>query len=201
MFSLRCLPGRRPLRRVQGLRDHEGRTAEYLRAQILEAFGFRPATAGEAEELAEALLAEAAPYEYDAERLKGAACTRLRALKIEPGCRVLHSIALPVVSEWCQQRPRVHLPLRAHFAKAEPVEDTLSSTVAPSSGLASRCRLLEHLATLPRGARAELSGVESNDHAVRSHQPRCRGRRLLPSTGSPDAIHAFLPSPYSRMFV
>jgi hypothetical protein len=86
MFSLRCLPGRRPLRRVQGLRDHEGRTAEYLRAQILEAFGFRPATAGEAEELAEALLGEAAPYEYDAERLKGAACTRLRALKIEPGC-------------------------------------------------------------------------------------------------------------------
>jgi len=102
MFSLRCLPGRRPLRRVQGLRDHEGRTAEYLRAQILEAFGFRPATAGEAEELAEALLGEAAPYEYDAERLKGAACTRLRALKIEPGCRVLHRIALPVVSGWCQ---------------------------------------------------------------------------------------------------
>jgi hypothetical protein len=103
MFSLRCLPGRRPLRRVQGLRDHEGRTAEYLRAQILEAFGFRPATAGEAEDLAEALLGEAAPYEYDAERLKGAACTRLRALKIEPGCRVLHSIALLVVSEWCQK--------------------------------------------------------------------------------------------------
>jgi hypothetical protein len=85
--------------------------------------------------------------------------------------------------------------------RPQPVEDTLSSTVAPPSGIASRCRLLEHLDTLTRGAWAELSGVESNDHTVRSHQPRCRGRRLLPSTGSPDAIHALLPSLYSRTFL
>ncbi len=30
---------------------------------------------------------------------------------------VLHRIAFPVVSEWCQNRPRVHLRLRAPFAR------------------------------------------------------------------------------------
>lgn len=64
--------------------DHHGRTAEYHRAQIREAFGFRPITTGDAIKLASWLLEEAAPYEYDAERLKEAAYTRLRALKIEP---------------------------------------------------------------------------------------------------------------------
>ena len=64
--------------------DHSGRTAEYHRAQIREAFGFRPATAADADELAAWLLQEVAPYEYDAERLKEASYTRLRALKIEP---------------------------------------------------------------------------------------------------------------------
>jgi len=64
--------------------DHHGRTAEYHRAQIREALGFRPATTGDADELAAWLLEEVAPYEYDAERLKGAAYARLRALKIEP---------------------------------------------------------------------------------------------------------------------
>ena len=64
--------------------DHRGRTAEYHRAQIREAFGFRPATSGDADELAGWLLEEVAPYEYDAERLKEAAYTRLRSLKIEP---------------------------------------------------------------------------------------------------------------------
>ena len=64
--------------------DHRGRTAEYHRAQIREAFGFRQATAGDADELASWLLDEVAPYEYDAERLMEAAYTRLRALKVEP---------------------------------------------------------------------------------------------------------------------
>ena len=45
---------------------------------------FRPATTGDADELAAWLLEEVAPYEYDAERLMEAAYTRLRALKIEP---------------------------------------------------------------------------------------------------------------------
>lgn len=63
---------------------HHGRTAEYHRAQIREAFGFRPATTGDAGELATWLLEEVAPYEYDAERLTEAASTRLRSLKIEP---------------------------------------------------------------------------------------------------------------------
>lgn len=63
--------------------DHRGRTAEYHRAQIRESFGFRPATTGDADELA-AWLLEVAPYEYGAERLKEAAYTRLRSLKIEP---------------------------------------------------------------------------------------------------------------------
>jgi TnpA family transposase len=64
--------------------DHHGRTAEYHRAQIRQAFGFRPATANDADELASWLLEEVTPYEYDGERLKEAAYTRLRSLKIEP---------------------------------------------------------------------------------------------------------------------
>jgi hypothetical protein len=64
--------------------DQHGRTAEYHRAQIREAFGFRPATTADADDLAAWLLEEVAPYEYDAERLKEAAYARLRALKIEP---------------------------------------------------------------------------------------------------------------------
>src|SRR5215208_4277247 len=49
---------------------------------------------------------------------------------------------------------------------------------------------------------AEPTGVVSIDpQTVSSYQPRCRGRRPLPSTGSPAAIHAFLPSPYSQTFV
>lgn len=64
--------------------DRHGRTAEYHRAQIREAFGFRPATTRDADELAAWLLEEVSPHEYDAERLKEAAYTRLRALKIEP---------------------------------------------------------------------------------------------------------------------
>ena len=65
--------------------DHRGRTAEYHRAQLREAFGFRPATTEDAAELADWLLGEVAPYEYDAKRLTDAAYTRLRrSLKIEP---------------------------------------------------------------------------------------------------------------------
>ena len=64
--------------------DHHGRTAEYHRSQIRDALGFRPATIGDAEELASWLLEEVAPQEYDAVRLKEAAYARLRALKIEP---------------------------------------------------------------------------------------------------------------------
>ena len=64
--------------------DARGRTAEYHRAQIREAFGFRLATAGDAEALGDWLLEEAAPREYDLERLKEAAYARLRALKVEP---------------------------------------------------------------------------------------------------------------------
>jgi TnpA family transposase len=64
--------------------DHRGRTAEYHRAQIREVFGFWPATALNADELAAWLLEEVAPHEYDVERLKEAAYARLRSLKIEP---------------------------------------------------------------------------------------------------------------------
>lgn len=64
--------------------DHVGRTAEYHRSQIREAFGFRPATSQDADGLGEWLLEEVAPQEYDAERLWEAAYTRLRALRIEP---------------------------------------------------------------------------------------------------------------------
>ena len=64
--------------------DHHGRTADYHRAQIREAFGFRPTTAQDAQELAGWLFAEVAPLEYYTERIEEAAYTRLHALKIEP---------------------------------------------------------------------------------------------------------------------
>lgn len=49
--------------------DHRSRTAEYHRAQIREAFGFRQATVEDSGELREWLLDEVAPHEYDTERL------------------------------------------------------------------------------------------------------------------------------------
>jgi trehalose synthase len=59
----------------------------------------------------------------------------------------------------------------------------------------------EHLGSLPHGAQARPGGVGNIDpQTVTSYQPRCRDRQLLPSTGSPAAIHAFLPSPYSHTF-
>ncbi len=64
--------------------DGQGRTADYHRAQIREAFGFRPATVEDAEKLAGWLSEEVAPREYDAERLKEAAYARLRLVKVEP---------------------------------------------------------------------------------------------------------------------
>jgi TnpA family transposase len=64
--------------------DHGGRTYEHHRAQIREAFGFRPATAEDARALSDWLCAEVAPQEYELDRLLGAAYARLRALKVEP---------------------------------------------------------------------------------------------------------------------
>src|SRR5215217_5665177 len=86
-------------------------------------------------------------------------------------------------------------------SESATLEGSLSSTLVPTLGLASRCKPPEHFDTLLRGAQAELSGVVSIDPAVCSYQPRCGCRRRLPSTGSPAAIHAFLPSSYSRTFV
>ncbi|MBA2712695.1 MAG: Tn3 family transposase [Rubrobacteraceae bacterium] len=87
--------------------DHHARTAEYHRAQVREAFGFRPATAGDAEELASWLLEEIAPQEYDAERLKEAAYARLRALKVEPPTpgrvdRLVHSALRSYDERFCE---------------------------------------------------------------------------------------------------
>lgn len=48
-----------------GFYDRGGRTTEYHRVQIEEAFGFRPATAEDADALADWLLEEAVPREYD----------------------------------------------------------------------------------------------------------------------------------------
>ena len=64
--------------------DARGRTAEYHRAQIREAFGFRPATAEDADALAEWLSEEVGAREYDLERMREAAYVRLRAFKVEP---------------------------------------------------------------------------------------------------------------------
>jgi hypothetical protein len=52
----------------------------------------------------------------------------------------------------------------------------------------------EHLGSLPHGARVRPGGVGNIDpQTVTSYQPHCRDRQLLPSTGSPAAIHVFLP--------
>src|SRR5215213_809176 len=59
-------------------------------------------------------------------------------------CSVLHRIAFPVVSEWCQYHPRIHLRARAPFARPlapPPSRGTLNSTLVPAPGLASRCML------------------------------------------------------------
>lgn len=64
--------------------DYRSRTAEYHRAQVQQMFGFRPATADDADELAAWPLEEVASYEYDAEQLKEADYACLRSLRIEP---------------------------------------------------------------------------------------------------------------------
>lgn len=64
--------------------EHRGRSAEYHRAQIREAFGFRQAAVEDAEELAEWLLEKVAPRDYDVECLMEAAYARLRIMKVEP---------------------------------------------------------------------------------------------------------------------
>ena len=97
--------------------DARGRTAEYHRAQVREAFGFRPATVEDAEALAAWLSEEAAPREYDLERLKDAAYARLRALKVEPPTperveRAARS-ALRRYDERFRQRTLLRLPPRA----------------------------------------------------------------------------------------
>ena len=115
----------------------------------------------------------------------------------------LHRIAFPMVSEWYQCDPRVDPRLRVSFAwplGLLSVEGTLSSMLGQPLALRQGCRLPGYLGPLPRGAQAEPSGVVGIDPTVFPYQPRCRCRRLLPSTGSPAAIHAFLPSPYSRTF-
>lgn len=87
--------------------DLRSRTAEYHRAQIREAFGFRAATAEDAGELATWLAEEVAPYEYDAERLKESAYARLRALKVEPPTpgrveRLVHSALRSYDERFCE---------------------------------------------------------------------------------------------------
>ena len=64
--------------------DRGGRTAEYHRAQVREAFGFRPATVEDTEALTDWLSEEIVPREYDLERMKEAAYARLKAIKVEP---------------------------------------------------------------------------------------------------------------------
>jgi hypothetical protein len=57
---------------------------------------------------------------------------------LSPVCPVLHRIAFPVVSEWCQCDPRVDPRLRASFAwplGLLSVEGTLSSMLGQPLGL------------------------------------------------------------------
>jgi hypothetical protein len=47
-----------------------------------------------------------------AERCRGLQIPHFQRVFLSAGCLVLHRIALPVVSEWCQYHPRICLRLR-----------------------------------------------------------------------------------------
>jgi hypothetical protein len=110
-------------------------------------------------------------------------------------------VAFPVVSEWCQYRPRVHLRQRAPFARLlePPVQRHPQLRLVPVPDPESTRRSPPSISVLSLMERTP-SGVVSIDAQTVSYQRRCLGPRLLPSTGSPAAIHAFLPSPYSHKF-
>ena len=61
-----------------------GRTIEYHRAQIRQAFGFRQTTEGDEERLAEWLADDVCPVDIDRHRLAEAVLARCRAERLEP---------------------------------------------------------------------------------------------------------------------
>jgi TnpA family transposase len=65
-----------------------GRTIEYHRAQVREAFGFRESTRGDEDKLAGWLAEEVCPVELRDEQLREALLVRCRADRIEPPGRV-----------------------------------------------------------------------------------------------------------------
>lgn len=64
--------------------DWRGRTIKYHRAQVREHFGFREATADDADEVGRWLLEVVLPQERDAERLREAVRRRYRERRVEP---------------------------------------------------------------------------------------------------------------------
>lgn len=70
-----------------------GRTAEYHRAQIRQALGFRPVTRADAERLTAWLADEVCPVELVKDRLREALLVQCRAERIEPPGRVDRIIA------------------------------------------------------------------------------------------------------------
>ncbi|MGW7824432.1 DUF4158 domain-containing protein [Streptomyces puniciscabiei] len=70
-----------------------GRTAEYHRAQIREALGFRPSTRADEERLIEWLAQEVCPVELVEERLREIVLVQCRADRIEPPGRIDRIIA------------------------------------------------------------------------------------------------------------
>ena len=65
-----------------------GRTIEYHRAQVREAFGFREFTRGDEDKMAGWLTAEVCPVELREEHLREAVLVRCRAERLEPPGRV-----------------------------------------------------------------------------------------------------------------
>jgi hypothetical protein len=94
-------------------------------------------------------------------------CTRLQfphtqADFLSPACCVLHRIAFPVVSEWCQYHPRTGLGLRSSFASSlvPPVEahPQLHPGARPRSGARMDAQAaVTQLGLLPHGSQVHYS--------------------------------------------
>jgi hypothetical protein len=195
--------------------DGRGRTAEYHRSQIREAFGFRPATTADADVLASWLLEEVAPYEYDAERLKEAAYTRLCALKIEPSTpgridRLVRSSLRSYDERLCQatlgrlSRNSV-AEMDALLSEPDVPEDAANEDA--TRGLSARKQpTLARLRNDPGRASAEsaraeiaklsrLRGVGLPDDLFRDVSPKVvRSYRRRAASESPSSLRAHPPS-------
>ncbi|MCC6444123.1 MAG: Tn3 family transposase [Armatimonadetes bacterium] len=119
----------------------QGRTAEYHRAQIREALGFRPSTEADSEAILRWMDTHILPQERDPETLTEIFYTRCRALRLEPP-------APKRLSRWIQSALRLH-------------EETFCSTVLQRLSPAMRSAL-EALLRPPTDEEMSLDASEED---------------------------------------